>query len=421
MSAELRPLGVKCNLQCSYCYQNPIRDAGNVPNTYDIDKMLASAQAVGGGFTLFGGEPLLVPEADLEKLFRWGYALYGQSGIQTNATLLNERHVRMFQAYNVSVGISVDGPIELNDLRWGSTLEDTRALSAKSHAAIRMLIEMGVRPAIIVTLHRMNGSPQNLPRLMEWMREMDELGITAMRVHVLEADSEVVRNEVALTTEENLEAFQKLAVLEGELSGLRFDFTQDISMLLLGSDQNTSCIWNACDPLTTRAVQGVEGFGQTSNCGRTNKFGAESIKAEQEGFERYIALARTPMEDGGCQGCRFFFACKGQCPGTAIDGDWRNRTADCSFWYSLMETVEANLQAVGHTPLSVTPGLLKRVEELYMDAWISGRNPKLVDLVGSIARGDSPLAEDGKKMAKQSETLKRSLSRTDVQFLEVAG
>ncbi len=28
MSVELRPLGVQCNIQCQYCYQNPQRDAG---------------------------------------------------------------------------------------------------------------------------------------------------------------------------------------------------------------------------------------------------------------------------------------------------------------------------------------------------------------------------------------------------------
>jgi hypothetical protein len=27
---ELRPLGVACNIQCQYCYQNPQRDAGNL-------------------------------------------------------------------------------------------------------------------------------------------------------------------------------------------------------------------------------------------------------------------------------------------------------------------------------------------------------------------------------------------------------
>ena len=67
--------------------------------------------------------------------------------------------------------------------------------------------------------------------------------------------------------------------------------------MLLGQDQSTTCVWNACDPYTTRAVQGIEGHGQRSNCGRTNKDGIDFVKADREGFERYLALYPRP-------GCR---------------------------------------------------------------------------------------------------------------------
>ena len=72
MSIELRPLGVKCNIQCQYCYQNPQRDAGNVLHTYDLEVMKQSIEQSGMAFTLFGGEALMVPEADLEALWSWG-------------------------------------------------------------------------------------------------------------------------------------------------------------------------------------------------------------------------------------------------------------------------------------------------------------------------------------------------------------
>ena len=63
MSVELRPLGVACNIQCQYCYQNPERDAGNVARSYDLDAMKAAVEREGGPFTLFGGEALLAPRA----------------------------------------------------------------------------------------------------------------------------------------------------------------------------------------------------------------------------------------------------------------------------------------------------------------------------------------------------------------------
>src|SRR5262245_6019411 len=126
MSIEVRPLGVKCNIQCQYCYQNPQRDAGNIPNEFDVAKMKAALDRAGSNFTIFGGEPLLVPEAVLEDLWAFGLERFGTNGIQTNGSLINDRHISLFKRYKVNVGISVDGPDDLNDVRWAGTLALTR-------------------------------------------------------------------------------------------------------------------------------------------------------------------------------------------------------------------------------------------------------------------------------------------------------
>ena len=158
----------------------------------------------------------------------------------------------------------------------------------------------------------------------------------------------------------------------------------------MGDDQSTTCVWNACDPYTTRAVQGIEGHGQRSNCGRTNKDGIDFVKADREGFERYLALYHAPQACGGCQGCRFFVMCKGQCPGGSINGDWRNRSSKCELWMALFERFEAELLAEGKTPLSVSPrrGL---VEAFALRQWSAGQSAYLhqelarLDAKGSAA------------------------------------
>jgi uncharacterized protein len=96
------------------------------------------------------------------------------------------------------------------------------------------------------------------------------------------------------------------------------------------------------------AVRGIEGNGQRPNCARTYKERIEFAKVAAEGFERYLALYQTPQAFAGCQGCRFFLMCKGKCPGTAFDGHWRNRTADCAVWMGLFEHREAELSAEGY-------------------------------------------------------------------------
>jgi uncharacterized protein len=130
MTIELRPLGVVCNLACHYCYQNPQRDAENQRMTYDLEKMKAAAMLGGSPFTLFGGEPLLMRFDDLENLFAWGLKTFGSNTVQSNGILIEGRHIDMFRRNKVSVGISIDGPGELNDARWNRNVEKTRHSTA---------------------------------------------------------------------------------------------------------------------------------------------------------------------------------------------------------------------------------------------------------------------------------------------------
>lgn len=373
MGVELRPLGVACNIQCQYCYQNPQRDAGNVGRSYDMELMKAAVEREGGPFTLFGGEPLLLPVEDIEELWAWGFERYGRNSIQTNGVLIDDRHIELFKKYNVNVGISIDGPGELNDVRWVGTLERTRDATAKTERAIERLCAAGLPPGLIITLHRGNAVGEPLERLLEWFRSLESLGVRRARLHILEVDDERIRERYAMTYEENLNAFLAFLRLESELKTLELDVFADMRALLLGEDDATGCVWNACDPHTTRAVRGVEGTGRASNCGRTNKEGIDFIKASTEGFERYMALYQTPQAHGGCQSCRFFLMCKGQCPGTAIDGDSRNRSEHCAVWMSLFERLEQDLIAEGREPLSVSDER-ERIEQAYLELWAGGQN-----------------------------------------------
>jgi uncharacterized protein len=381
VSVELRPLGVQCNIQCQYCYQNPQRDAGDLARSYDIDLMKAAIMAEGGPFALFGGEPLLVPVRDLETLWSWGLEQFGYNTVQTNGTLITDEHIRVFKAYKVGVGISIDGPGELNDVRWHGTLEQTREATAKTERAIERLCREGLTPSLIVTLHRGNATADKLPVLYGWLRDLERRGVRSVRLHLLESESEAVRAKYALTDDENISALHGLAALQRDLSLLAFDLFADMRRMLLGQDNSAACVWSACDPYTTQAVSGVEGHGQRSNCGRTNKDGIDFVKGSKPGYERYLALYATPQEAGGCRDCRFFLMCKGQCPGTAIDGDWRNRTEHCAVWKAVYGRLEAELAAEGQAPISLSPART-RIEQALLDRWSRGRTAFMSEWYG---------------------------------------
>src|SRR5437763_5831098 len=188
MSVELRPLGVACNIQCVYCYQHPQRDAGSFVHSYDMAKMKASIEAEGGPFALFGGEPLLLPMKDLEDLWSWGHEKYKENAVQSNGVLINDEHIRLFRKYNVKVGISVDGPGELNDLRWHGNLATTRESTAKTQAAIERMCKEGIPPSLIITLHRGNATAEKLPVLLKLVLELVPLGGGAFALRVLEIE-----------------------------------------------------------------------------------------------------------------------------------------------------------------------------------------------------------------------------------------
>lgn len=426
-TVELTPKGVACNISCTYCYQHPMRDAGNIGNDvpYDFAKMFAALDQEGAKFSVFGGEPLLVPLPDLIRIFDYGFAKWKENGIQTNGVLITPEHIEAFKRYKVHVGFSLDGPGELNDSRWSGTLERTRENTEKSHANLKACIDAGVSTSVIITLYRGNALPDRLPRLKDWIRSLDQGGTRGVRIHVLEIDHPDVKEKMQLTQDETIHALRELAALERTLSrtgnlfesdsreeaeqylatvigrseyprpsiwerkkgdvvekyvvwnqGLELDIMSDIRNLLRANDEHVTCVWNPCDPYTTSAVRGVDGQGNRSNCGRTNKDGILRLKAERQGYERQLALYNTPYEHGGCKGCRFFLMCKSQCPGTAIDGDWRNRSSDCRIWMTLFEDVEREMMLAGEMPLSIHP-IRPTLEKAMLQLWEQGHSMSL--------------------------------------------
>jgi uncharacterized protein len=368
MSIEVSPVGVTCNLSCPYCYEHPMREAGNFSKPYDLDKMIAGLEKEGGKFGLFGGEPLLTDINTLEGLWKFGLERYGSNQIQTNGTLISDKHIELFKKYRVHVGMSVDGPDELNDARWAGSLEETRRRTKMSMDAADRLCDEGMPPSFIVTLHKLNATPEKLSRLKEWFKYWDSRGVRSSRLHTLEVEYDSINDTMALSDQRNVEVMLEMAEFESQLTNIRFDVFNDIKKMLLGHDEDTTCTFHECDPYTTDAVRGINGQGESENCGRANKEGINFLKSSQKGYERQMALYHTPQEHGGCKDCRFFIMCKGQCPGTGIKYDWRNKTDKCEMYFKLFEHFEKKYEAAGVLPLSKSPERL-HIEQVMFGHW----------------------------------------------------
>lgn len=382
MTTEVRPFGVACSLKCKYCYQEPQRVAGNTNASYDLGTIIKEiTKSKAKTISFFGGEFFLMPEEDIEVLFRYAYQCIGGSGVQTSGSIMNDRHVEMCKKYNVQVGFSIDGPDELNSLREPrSRAVKTEDMTNNTLKYIEKCVKNGIQVGLIITLHRENATRERMPKLLEFIQWLYDLGIKGGNIHTLEIESTMPNHDFVLTQEENIWAYTELAKFFKGLPDSRWNPFAEIKDLLVGNDRNSLCYWHRCDPLNTQAVYGIEGNGAISNCGRANKEGIDWVKASDNKFSRYIGFYHTPQDMGGCNGCRFWSICGGSCPGESDQGDFRNKTTHCSTQKAILTHYEEELVSEGIEPLTLSPKL-GYVEKVLLQGLHRGENYLLNEIL----------------------------------------
>lgn len=434
MSIEVRPVGVSCQLACTYCYEEGMRQQQR-SHRYDRTAVLASIAKLKKGeqFTLFGGECLILPLKDIDELLSISYQRTQTSGLQTNGALITEKHIDAFIKYKTHVGISLDGPDELNDSRWAGTVAATRKQTAKTHWAIRRLVERAkeyphLMPSLIITMHAGNCSRERFPRFLAWLHELDNMGLTYINLHTMEMDHKA--DTLYLSQED---ASDRLIDIWNEMpkfKNIRISKFDEILKLLRGDKNSDSvvCHWKPCDPWNTSAVKGIENDGTPSHCSRTNKDGKNWLPAEGDGddgqhaqfighpstqhFERQLGLYVTPQEYGGCKGCEYWLMCYGQCPGegeTSDDGhtgDWRKRSSHCSTYKKLFAEGARRLRLTNVLPLCDWPNRLEIEKNAYA-IWSNSGTSYLTNLVHpttAVVLNSPPCGKCGKpKLEHESE------------------
>ncbi|MGR5268887.1 radical SAM protein [Vibrio astriarenae] len=119
-SLSIKPIGSKCNLDCSYCYYlnhnsgcgDPMSDEQlKLVIKNHIDSQPKHSKTV--DFIWHGGEPLLRGRAFFQNVVLYQKQQAGtkriMNTIQTNGTLINESWAAFFKQHNFMVGISLDG------------------------------------------------------------------------------------------------------------------------------------------------------------------------------------------------------------------------------------------------------------------------------------------------------------------------
>lgn len=167
-----------CNLACKYCYVGEKVERGKMsPETLgnSIKKVaIFNGKNKESCFIWHGGEPLLVGldfyRCIMEIQKEMGKEYRFKNEIQTNGTLINEETADFFKEYNFSLGLSLDGPQELNDKtrlykkdRNGSKGTFTDVLTS-----IHLLKQKRINVGIIVVLNRHNIN--NMPLVYQFLK-----------------------------------------------------------------------------------------------------------------------------------------------------------------------------------------------------------------------------------------------------------
>jgi uncharacterized protein len=125
----VKPAGAACNLTCRYCYylgkgpagsaEAPPRMPDDLLESYIAQHIAASPDEI-VRFSWHGGEPTLPGVGYFRKIVevQRTHLPAGRTvlnGLQTNGTLLDEEWGCFLKAEGFSVGLSLDGPREIND------------------------------------------------------------------------------------------------------------------------------------------------------------------------------------------------------------------------------------------------------------------------------------------------------------------
>lgn len=127
-SILVKPVSADCNLACEYCfysgkaalYPGTRRHRMNDRVLKELVSQLMTFSLSRASFCWQGGEPTLVGLDFYRKAVEYQslFELPGQivdNSLQTNGVLINEEWAKFLASYKFLVGVSLDGPPELND------------------------------------------------------------------------------------------------------------------------------------------------------------------------------------------------------------------------------------------------------------------------------------------------------------------
>ncbi|MEN3793881.1 radical SAM protein [Fulvimarina sp. MAC3] len=344
-------LNRKCNLKCTYCYyinDNTTRYGEELPVSTllsFLDSLKKYANRAGNSVSVVfhGGEPLMMGLEYFEEALshRGFHDKTFFAAVQTNATLLSEKFISLFEKNKVHIGISLDGPQSINDKNrvfeggYGSYKIVKRAIDRLNKRQIPFGVLCVVNPeqnasAIYSGLRalgvrRMDFLPQ--------MESVESLGIEnkkiletknffsdLLNVWLPEADSVDVRIFNTM--------FKKSIGVNGDLSTLGGSIDHDFIIL---ETNGTMTIAEEFDNINiNNAEKIIVPFQLDFN-----------IEKFIEKSKKFYSDYNLDKPCNTCMSCEHFDLCGGGHPSTRYaDGNFNRPSVYCSTYYEMAKRVK---------------------------------------------------------------------------------
>jgi uncharacterized protein len=326
-SLLIKPASAVCNLDCSYCFYldreaDPYKELPKRQMPLDVMERLVDNYLFysypNATFAFQGGEPTLCGVDFFWKLVRF-QEQYGRDGqavsnaMQTNGVLIDDNWAQLFHQYHWLIGLSLDGPEEVNDLyRFNKAGHGTWK---KVMAGMECLQRNKADFNILCVL-----SQANVHKPKEIYKFYRSLGLEYIQfIPLAEFDAEGKPYPFTITAEEYGRFLCEIFDLWWpERRKVRVRFFDNVAEAVAGMKPGSCTLHETCDSYVV-----VEYNGDVYPCDffveQTWKLGNVTLDSFPEiarRQRRYSFATKKTLAHPECQVCEYQAMCHGGCPKT---------------------------------------------------------------------------------------------------------
>jgi uncharacterized protein len=324
-SLLVKPASAVCNLDCEYCFYldraaDPYSALPGRRMTLETLERLVDTYLFysypNSVFAFQGGEPTLAGLPFFEKLIelQQQHGRGGQSvsnALQTNAVLIDKSWCDLFRSYNWLLGVSLDGPEEVNDLYRFN--KERRGTWKRVIQSVELLQTNKVEFNILCVL-----STANVDKPKELYRFYRKLGIDNLQfIPLAEFDGSGTRLPFTITAEQYgrflCEVFE---LWWPERRKVRIRFFDNLAEALAGQKPGTCTMHETCDSYVV-----VEYNGDIYPCDffveapwKLGNINVDSWGEIARRTRRYSFASKKTIAHPECQVCEYQSVCHGGCP-----------------------------------------------------------------------------------------------------------